>query len=622
LSNRPARRPASGTRLAAASQRPENLWLLSAGLLLLGPVVFLPGALDRFVLIKAAVVMVGTAGAFALARGRGRLPAYIWALIAAAAVWLVLAALTSAAPLAQLIGREPRFEGLVMLPVYVAALAASARLFGPRSSASERDRFLLLLMIASALVAALAALELLGLRPLSSSVSRPGSLFGNASDEGAWGAMVAAMFGAFALRRRDWVIWTGLGTSLFVAVGSGSRGALAGLIGGALTLVVLRLRRQTLLLVGAGLASVLVAAILIPATRARVFGGNSLANSTVGGRVELWRETLRLDVHHLLFGVGPSGFVDAIGKFQTVSWFRANGVDYPPDGPHNWLLQALSAGGVVLLAVGLAFAACLLVQGVRRAREPSDSPSAHTDPTWALGATAGLLAYAVALLFHVTSIGPAVTACTFGGVILAVQPRASTPWRWVASVVCAVFGIVLLIGALAEIPLKAAVVAAVNGDAVTADRNFRTAHALRPWDSDLSQTAGHALIAIAQSGGSTAVVDAGPWLSKAASATPNSVNTLLDLASVAELRGDYSGALGYLDDANRLAPNNPLVLLRRGVVHAEAKDYPSAESDLVEVTAILPTSQDAWSDLARVYRLQGRSSDAAAAESHVRGTSP
>jgi hypothetical protein len=172
-------------------------WALA--LLSIGTASFLPLALNRFVFPKLAVIAAGVLIA-TLTPARGRLPAAAVTLLVASAGWLVVAALTGAMPLEQLIGLPPRYEGIVSLPVYAGAGIAGARLLGPARARGSSAWFLRWLSVAAIAIGVEAVLEAAGLRPLASNVQRPGSLLGNASDEGAWAILALAPLAAVSLR--------------------------------------------------------------------------------------------------------------------------------------------------------------------------------------------------------------------------------------------------------------------------------------------------------------------------------------------------------------------------------------------------------------------------------------
>ncbi|ROQ40698.1 hypothetical protein EDF46_0058 [Frondihabitans sp. PhB188] len=166
---------------------------LSLWVACLAPIVFLPGALDRWFLPKAVVLATACAVASFARTGDGRLPRWFAPLVAAAAVVLVTAAVLSPAPWAEIWGRWPRYEGAVMLPVYVAAVWLGTRIMGPRAPSSRSATLVSGVATASLLLGFVSLLETIGFRPLGSSADRPGALLGNASDQGLVGVVFAAV---------------------------------------------------------------------------------------------------------------------------------------------------------------------------------------------------------------------------------------------------------------------------------------------------------------------------------------------------------------------------------------------------------------------------------------------
>ena len=599
--------------------------LAALGLLLLGPIVILPGGLDRFVLIKVAAVAAGGCLGLLVPRA-GRLPRSATVLVCLGAGVLLAAAAFGAQPMAQVLGREPRLEGAFVLAAYVLAAVAGARLLGPGRGGDVDTMVIRLLTIAAVVVAVLGLLEALGWTPLTSSTSRPGSLLGNASDEGAWAVLVLGPLVAYALRRRDPWSLVGSAAALLAIAASGSRGAL---VGGLVVLAVLALlsreRRASLLCLAAALGMGAVG-LLLPATRVRLDGADSLAAATVPGRGLLWSETLSLLGRHPLLGLGPGGFSDAIPALHDERWYVTTGSAVPPDSPHSWPLQALSAGGPVLLVLALLLGGLTLAKGWHTASDALLVGEARAPAgLLAAGLLAGLAGYGTALLVHLTSPGPTAAAAFFGGALLSMpvsdedDPRLSRRWRGVAPALAGALAVVLFLGALAEIPLRQAIIRADAGDLAGADAAFATASRLRPWDPDLGAAAGHAFAVLASAGSTAAASRATPWLTVASAQLPRSVPVMIDQASVAEASGDFATAARLLATAQVADPYNPQILLRRGVVAAEQADYPAAEEFLLRAADLSPQSPEPWDDLARLYTLQGRTAEAAGATAKAAG---
>ncbi len=462
--------------------------------------VILPGALNRFVFPKLAVAAAGIALAATVAP-RGRLSGPARAVLMLGALLLVAAALVGATPVAQLVGRAPRYEGLLALSVYVGAGAAGARLLGPARPRGSMAWFLDWLALASLLIALEAVLETAGLRPLASDVSRPGSLLGNASDEGAWAVLALGPLASVGLRTREPLHLVGAAAAAVTVVCSASRGALAGALVAAAVLAVLLGRPRLRAVLAAAAAGLVVAALLVPGTSSRITGSSPFAAETAHGRLILWGETVSLVTDRAALGVGPGGYVDAIPAYHGQRYERDVGPQYPPDSPHDWLLQAAAAGGVPLLLLALALAALTLVSGWRGVRRQSGGGEAAAVG----GMLAGLVGYGVALLFFFTGPGATPLAAVMGGVLLAVPATGSATTgggRRLAAraLACAGFAgltVILAAAAVAEIPLRSALDDAAAGHLSAADSQFRLARDLRPWDPAVDTEAAHAFADLA-----------------------------------------------------------------------------------------------------------------------------
>jgi len=558
---------------------PCECWALAA--LALSGAVFVPLALNRFVFAKLALAAAAIVLAFAV-RPRGRLPRAAIALLLASAVVLMLAALTGQTPLGQLLGRPPRYEGVFVLPVYLGALLVGARLLGPGRARGSMVWFLRCLALAALAIGVEALAEAAGLRPLASDVARPGSLLGNASDEGAWALLALGPLANVALRVRGRLYAIGALGAASALVCSGSRGALLGAGALAAVLAVLAPRPRLRVPIVGALAGVALCAVALPASRSHVLGQSALARRTVTGRRLLWQETAQLLRARPLLGVGPSGYVDAIPRYDTRGYELAVGPANPPDSPHNWILQSAAAGGLLLALLAVALAALTLRRGARALATQSSGGEAAA----VAGMLAGLSGYAVALLFHFTSPGTTPLAAVFAGALLAVRPsgdaaisaahrQAAPAWRlgWMSRAPIAIwpcrlaraarsaaFGalaLVLSAAALAEIPLRSALVAAASGHFVAANQDFRTAEALRPWDMAIAAIAGHAYATLAGDGSPSAARFGLGWSERDVAAFPHSVQALADAATLAAAGGEHARSAALLDRALRADPNNP-----------------------------------------------------------------
>jgi O-antigen ligase len=622
----------------ASFSLPERIALLLIGV---APAAFLPRALDRFVFPKLAAVATAAALA-ALCPRRGRLPRSVVLLVAAGSVLLAISALASASPVGALVGRSPRYEGVFVLPVYVAAAVAGAWLLGPTRRRGAVPWWLRVLAVVAVAVALEAVLEAFGLRPLPTDVARPGSLLGNASDEGALGVLLLGPFLAVSSRVRDpWCVIGALASALAVVL-SASRGALVGALVVLVVLVALGSSRRTRLMLAAAAVLLVAAAFSVPATRDRVLDTSPLAGSTVSGRTLLWDETLHLVAHHLLIGVGPSGYLDAIPAEHNRVWRVEVGPSNPPDSPHNWLLQAAADGGIPLAGLAIALAAVVMWRGRRAV---SGQPSPAEDAAFA-GMWAALAGYGIALAFAFTSPGVTPLAAFFGGALVALPPRSAegagvVRWREgrvrgdrvgriATAAILAALAVLLAMAALAEIPLRSAVVDTATGRYQAARHEFAIAEALRPWDGELEATAGHAFVVAAEQDVAAnlpagtgppaiqAIEAAVPAVARELSDYPDSLQALEDAAALAELTHSPGRAATLLARAQALSPLDPDVLYSRGVVAASLDQLSVAVALLHQSATLSPTDPAPWQELADVYAEQGKTALSAGAARHAR----
>jgi O-Antigen ligase len=539
-----------GERLGASRARWAILLLAIAG------AGFLPGALDRFVFPKLALDAAGVALALSVP-ARGALPrAAKWLLVLAGLI-LLAAALSGITPLQQLIGRPPRYEGLVALPVYLGVLVSGARLLGPRRAPGSMAWMLDALSVAALAIGVEAALEAAGLRPLVSNVSRPGSLLGNASDQGAWAVLALGPLAAVAIRRRGALHRAGaLGAAVALAT-SGSRGALVGAVVLALVLVALIPDRGPRIALVIGCAVLALGVLTLPTTRSRVLSSTHLSQQTVTGRRLLWSETLKLVGDHPLLGVGPSGYVDAIPAYHDHRYETEIGPANPPDSPHDWLLQAAAAGGPGLVLVALLLAGLVFIRGAKAALEQRANP----DGVIFAGLLAGLAGYGVALLFYFTGPGTTPLAAVFAGALIAAPPPslagAYTRLRGGLVAGYTLLTVILVAAAVAEMPLRSALLQATAGNLAAADHDFHLAHDLRPWDAGIAQIATHAYAVLALEDQVGASRFGLPWAAKELDAYPDSIQALEDGATIESAAGRPAAGARLLRRARRLEPENP-----------------------------------------------------------------
>jgi O-Antigen ligase len=533
--------------------------------LAIAPAVVIPGSLNRFVFGKLAVAALGVLCA-AIAPARGRLPPAARWWLTAAGLLLLLATLRSQNPHAQLIGLPPRYEGIVALPVYLGGVAAGARLLGRDRASGSTAWFLRSLSLATLAIGLVAILEAVGVELLPGTGARAGSLLGNASDEGAVALVFLGPLTAVAVAGRRPLHIAAAGAAAVTLICSGSRGALVGLIVLAVVLCLLTPRRRPAVVVAIASAVLLAAAFVTPGVRERVLGTSPLASKTATGRWLLLQEGVRLTAAEPLLGFGLSGFVDNAPREHTPEYERVIGAENPPDSPHDWVLQAAVAGGVGLSLIAFALVFLTVRNGRRRlARQPTAGEAAAY-----AGMLAGLAGYAVALMFHFTSPGTTPIAAVLAGALLAGEsgpPSASGVLARLGRLgtIAATGGLLTLLtlAAIAELPLRNAVLDAAAGRVRAADRQFHDAQAWRPWDPQISQLATHVFATLTADGLPDATVFGASWSAKALAADPHSVPTLEDASTLAEARGERAQALLLVDRAIQLEPRNPSLLARQ-----------------------------------------------------------
>ena len=637
----------------ATGARPRwRLAALAAWLLVIAPVAVLPGGLDRFTFPSVVVGYAGVLGA-ALAPASGRLPRWAVAVLGAGTGLLLLAALTSASPWASMWGRWPRYEGLVVLPLYVAALWAGARLLGPGGGGAEVPRggrtsgpirLTTAVAVLAILLGAVSLAQAFGLPVLESAVTRPGAQLGNATDQGLV-AMIATLVltphGGPAVRAvrargrsaamragsrrvgttgpdRPWLTLGGVAAAVVTVGLSGSRAAVLGTLVGLAVLAAVGVNRLDAPgsgprwrgAAGAGVVGGLVVTAALGLAGPRLTGADVAAAGSVEGRLLLWRATVDLVRDAPWTGTGPSTFVDAIAAHQTREWALAVGSANPPDSPHAWPLQAAVAGGVPLAILAIAAAVSAVVTITRRLRTASGPAATHM-----AGVLAVVIAYGLAAGTHPTTPGVVPLVALLAGSGLAVPARsgARAPHRTAVTLAAAAL-VVAVPATVAEWPLAGAVVHLAAGDVAASNRSFEAAHGLRRWDADTAMLAAHAFAQATLAGEPRAAGPAGTWAARALDRVPDSLTARAAAAVAAEAAGDLAEAAELLDAQVNAAPADPEWRLRRGVVLAERGDLAGAEADFLTAADLAPGSPQPWWNLAALYRLAGDEAAASAAE--------
>ncbi|MCW2751174.1 MAG: hypothetical protein JWR83_2284 [Aeromicrobium sp.] len=535
----------------------------------------LPGGFERFTFPKLLVVSIALVCAFCVPRSAS-FPPTVTGLAALVVAVFTVAALAGESPVAALLGRWPRYEGLPVLLVYGGSAVAGARLLGGRDAA-HISRFLGACRVVAVALFVTSTMDAAG-HPLlgASDVTRPGALLGNATDLGIVAAMIfAVLLAAYVDDRRMWTALPVAAALATVAL-SGSRAALAG---AALILVATAVvlgRRATRVVVLA-LVTLGLAALAIPQTRDRLTAGH-----TVTGRRLLWEDSWELAREHLALGVGPNRFVDAIGTHHGTAWIRQVGYQNPPDAPHNWIIQSLTVGGLPMLLACMALATTVLILGIRR--------RLHTPDALTAGSLIAVIGYGAMLLTHFTTAGTTCLAAFLCGALVGIpRPSVEPIWRRVGAIGLASLAIAALLAAtVAEIPLQHGIQRVADGSLEQANSSFGAAHRLRPWDSDIGMLASQAYAQPASDGDLLSAELAVRWATRSLDRTPQSYDALLARGVGLIALGKLNAAETDLDLAIAVGPTDPRAWLQRGIARFGQQDANGALDDVERATRLDP----------------------------------
>jgi O-antigen ligase len=272
-------------------------------------------------------------------------------------------------------------EQVAILLLSGALAAASAR------SSEVRLWFFRALCLSGSLAAAYGVLQYFGLDPFLPTaayhagegpfriVRRPSTL-GHSDYFGVFALL--PVFIGFAVAQCDDKRWWRVWGRVAVAIGfagmilSGSRAPLVGLAAGLCCLLFLvRPRVRTVAMVALLAGSSVLAFYASPAgarLRSRV---HWIGEEPLGGaRLLLWHDTLSLIWAHQVTGVGMENFVAEFPKVQSVALSRAY-PDFYHESPHNVVLDAAAAQGIMGAILLIGFTLLALVVGYRRS---GDSP--------------------------------------------------------------------------------------------------------------------------------------------------------------------------------------------------------------------------------------------------------
>lgn len=590
---------------------------LATWLVLAAPLVFLPGGFSRFVLVKLLLIALAALVA-ARVPAAGRLPRVLTIGLGAALGLFVLAALVGATPVASLLGRWPRYEGVPVLLLYGACLWLGAHLVG--RGAARLDALLDGLAVLALALAGFSALELAGWAVTGvTTAERSGSVLGNATDQGLVAMMLALALaprvldavlsglvdgdpgvGASMGARLEavWVTVAGLVAALATVAMSASRAALLLTAVGLVALAVLgrgalrgsRALRAAAATVGGALLILLAAALAIPAVRERL--GDS---TTVRSRWLQWDLTLDLIADRPWLGWGPSRYVDVVGRYETAAWTDHVGSDTAVDSPHNVLLQLLVAGGVPLLLAGLAIAGWSAWRALAVVREA---------PPWA-GVGLAVAAYGVGMLANFPIAGSTCLAAFLAGALLADPAREGTavwvpPTRMVAAGAAA---LALAAGCLGDLRLQAGLDHLAAGRSTEAVAAFDSAADLRPGDGDTPMLAAQALARLASDTQDPVTADATRRFARESlDRTPDTYAARLAAAVADVPAGELEQARETLDALVADFPRRGSARVQRAIVRFGLRDVAGARADLDHAISLDPRDRSARTVLRRIER--------------------
>jgi O-antigen ligase len=298
---------------------------LPAALTLALPTVFIPGAVDSFILPRASLVIAGAClgiGLALLVPGGAGLGPLRWPMVAAVAATTVAFVFSVSWPLS-FAGSYTRYESLPIRLSYLGLLAATVWLLR-----DERSRSWVL--PAAVFGTSVACLEALW-QWASEAGFRPDGNLGNANLLGALIAMALPLAVARALRGgRLALVWSaGVAVMVGGLIVSTSRSGGLGALAGCLALAVFASRGRVAAGVAVAATGVIAAALL-----AIVLSPLRLLNNDPGPiRLQLWPDALRMVAARPLTGWGQEATGLVFGRFLSADWLPGITIDRAHSGP-------------------------------------------------------------------------------------------------------------------------------------------------------------------------------------------------------------------------------------------------------------------------------------------------
>jgi O-antigen ligase len=183
-------------------------------------------------------------------------------------------------------------------------------------------------------------------------IVRPPGTLGHADYFAAW--LVLIVFFGLALERLEEKRWLKVsaliatGLAIFAIVLSGTRSALLGLLIGAMVFIIVgrpRLGAGTVAVSLACLAGFSFFFISAPGAKLRARLHWSIEDVRGGGRLLLWRDSLRMAANRPVQGFGPETFSTEFPRYESRDLARAY-PDFYQESPHNIFLDALTSRGL------------------------------------------------------------------------------------------------------------------------------------------------------------------------------------------------------------------------------------------------------------------------------------
>lgn len=594
------------------------------------PLAFLPGIYDRW---GWPVIFLHLLGAclVVLSAPKLNLPGWLApGMIGLVGVWTILA-LTGPNPILHLFGRSPRFEGILTWIALAATLWAGATLFAGHRARQAMTTYATTASWAMLPFGAISLLESLGYQPIPTDVARPGSLAGNATDQGLLAiTYLAAITAAIALNwehqhTRQPLLFIGISGALISLLTSASRGAYlaAAVLAAAIMIVAMKIagkQRRVLTISAVLIAAIVAVTLFLPDTQARFFAGDPLAGRTFDERFIMVNMSLHLLGNHMWLGIRPNSFADAIPAYFPRDWYVHTDSTTALDSPHNWIIHILLDGGIIS---ALAVVACATWVARYLLRSYLVAGFDQRMVTLLLGG--GIMAVCMGLLTTVNSpkvlLGASFILGALIGIQVAFNPSQNSAQdhqderlanqmpRAALAIVCGLTAVLVLGAIVGDAYILRALAAAQQGNIDSANTSFVSASRVRPWDRELSLRAAEALGGALESHGRNSAQGreyeseiALNWAQEAVKNLPDSYRSHQALGMIYLNQENLDKAVESLERAVTLNPVNPQLRHSLGLALAFSGRNKEARKHLEFALDIVPDSEPTQELLARLRR--------------------